>query len=226
MHASSCFVTLTYDDAHCPPTLQYSDFQGFLRRFRYRLGSVRYFCAGEYGGLTGRPHFHALLFGWSPSDLSPIGKDLGTSKVLQSLWDVGFSSVGSVTYESARYVASYACKSRSRAARLVDCDTGECGPRVPECAHMSLRPGLGATWYAKYWPEVHLARDAVVRPGGSALPAPRYYDKLCFRDHPSLFADKEYERWLRSQNLPEDGPSLQSREINAKARQALKVRAL
>ena len=77
------FATMTYDDVHVPftqhldvetglmiedlPTIVYKDFQDFKERYKKRLlrkynVQLRYFCCGEYGGKTFRPHFHALFF--------------------------------------------------------------------------------------------------------------------------------------------------------------------
>ena len=62
MHECNCFVTLTYEVA--PRSLQYEDFQKFLKRLRKNSGkAVRYFACGEYGEEGGRPHFHALPLG-------------------------------------------------------------------------------------------------------------------------------------------------------------------
>jgi len=176
MHEFSSFVTLTYDDAHWDMSLNYSDFQRFMYRLRREVGPTRFFCAGEYGAKTLRPHFHAILFGLALSDRLAIGDRLYRSPLLERLWPFGFSSVGDVTMQSAMYVAKYTCKVDSRLDRYerVDPRTGEVVQCVPEFARMSLRPGLGATWFAKYWREVYEARDGVVQYGGKVLPAPRF----------------------------------------------------
>ena len=58
---ASSFVTLTYADA--PVSLSKRDCQLFLKRLRKRCGSFRYYLAGEYGEESGRPHYHACIFG-------------------------------------------------------------------------------------------------------------------------------------------------------------------
>lgn len=90
MHPVSSFVTLTYDDAHYTPSLNYPDFQRFMYRVRQKFGATRFFCAGEYGSLNDRPHFHALLFGLGFTDLSLIGAKLYRSSTLESLWPFWF----------------------------------------------------------------------------------------------------------------------------------------
>jgi len=62
LHNENSFLTLTYDDNHDKLSLDYSDFQSFIRRVRKKFGKVRFFMCGEYGDLTRRAHFHALFF--------------------------------------------------------------------------------------------------------------------------------------------------------------------
>ena len=63
MHESNCFITLTYMDN--PVSLDYRDFQLFMKRLRSKSGKrVRFFMCGEYGENNSRPHFHAILFGY------------------------------------------------------------------------------------------------------------------------------------------------------------------
>ncbi len=74
-------MTLTYDDEHLPindyvdsdgvihgkPTLRKRDVQLFLKRLRknYKYDNhIKYFCCGEYGGKTFRPHYHLIIFGF------------------------------------------------------------------------------------------------------------------------------------------------------------------
>lgn len=64
------FVTLTYDDDHLPShgELRYKDVQNFFKRWRRDLDrkgiphNIRYICAGEYGKLHSRPHYHLVIF--------------------------------------------------------------------------------------------------------------------------------------------------------------------
>lgn len=228
LHASSAFVTLTYDDDHVSPHLRYPHFQQFLRAYRYRFGRIRYFVAGEYGALTNRPHFHALLFGARFSDGVPCRKDLYQSPTLDSLWGRGFASFGAVTYESAAYVAKYCVSTAAGPPRgLVDVSTGEVVPMARPFAHMSTNPGIGHGWYDKYWREVYQPRDGVVRVGGSEQPPPRYYDKL-FQATPlgaEWWEEIQFQRLTRGL-AAEAGPSLASRELCAWSNYNRKARAL
>lgn len=202
MHEASSFVTLTYDGA-IGPSINYLDFQKFMKRLRRRVGPARFFMSGEYGEMGLRPHFHALLFGVGFSDLSPCGKGLFRSAMLESLWRFGFSSVGDVTLESAAYVAGYAYKkisgemAHSHYSR-VDVRTGEIVECVPEFGRMSLKPGIGYSWFQKYWRDVFGARDGVVLPGGRVVPAPRYYSRLLESLDGERFEELEVVRYRQS----------------------------
>lgn len=233
MHGESSFVTLTYDDNHYSPGLKYVDFQRFMYRLRQRVGPTRFFCAGEYGEQTARPHFHCLLFGKWFADSRMVGDGLYASKDLESLWKHGFVTVGSVTYQSAAYVAGYCLKKVSgpRAEehyRQLDWRTGEVVSVPPEMAHMSLKPGIGATWFAKYWREVYGPRDGCVLPGGKVVSPPRYYDKLLEKLDYNLSDEKFFQRYQRAELFLADSTPerLAVREQCAKARLRMKENKL
>lgn len=103
----SAFVTLTYRDGEVPtsssglPCLCPGDVRWFMQRLRRVVGKVRYCVVGEYGGRTGRPHYHAVL--WAPP-----GVDLGAA--VRSAWDKGFVDVGEVSEASVAYTVSYILK--------------------------------------------------------------------------------------------------------------------
>jgi hypothetical protein len=217
-------VTLTYDEGHYAPSLNHSDFQRFMKRLRFAHGPTRFFMGGEYGSKLKRPHFHALLFGRSFSDRAAIGDRLFRSPSLEKLWPFGFSSVGDLTLQSALYVAKYSCKvvTGERADAhysRVDLRTGEVVQVAPEYGRMSLKPGIGAKWFEKYWREVYLARDGVCLPGGQVVPPPRYYDELLLKLDVDLAESKEFERYERAAKYLEDcSPSrLAAREACALA---------
>lgn len=226
MHSEpSSFVTLTYEGAH-DPSLNYRDFQRFMYRLRAKFGPTRFFMCGEYGDVAGRPHFHALLFGRTFGSRSLCGKDLYRSPDLEALWPSGFSSIGDVSYQSASYVASYCVKRLSasdprfsRRYSRVDVRTGEVVSVVPEFARMSLKPGIGASWFAKYWREVFLARDGICREG-KVMPAPRYYLKLCEEIDYDLVESLEHSRdKARALFADDNSPArLATREVCAIAR--------
>ncbi len=76
LHQRNAFITLTYNEQSIPYDhgLKKSDFQKFFKRLRKKhyWERLRYYMAGEYGTATngglGRPHFHAIVFGWDFPD--------------------------------------------------------------------------------------------------------------------------------------------------------------
>lgn len=189
-HDSSLFLTLTYADEFLPKEgLRYRDIQLFLKRVRKKF-PARFFVAGEYGGVTGRAHWHMILFGVPPfPDSVPLRKDLVQSAELDKLWGLGQVGIGQVTFQSASYVARYIMdKVTGELAKghyaQVDQETGEVvGERVPEFCRMSLKPGIGAGWFSRFGKEV-FPSDAVVINGKEYMP-PRYYEKLYKRSFSS-----------------------------------------
>lgn len=210
-HKANSFITLTYNDENLPfpPSLDYSHFQLFMKRLRWRLGfPVRFFMCGEYGDNFARPHFHACIFGTDFPDrvlwsrLSS-GHDLYRSVLLESLWPYGFSSVAELSFESAAYVARYSLKKvtgdlAEAHYSFTDVVTGEVYQRVPEFAHMSLKPGIGGPWFDKYRSD--LSGDYVVVNGRKCKP-PRYFDKLLKRVDPDAFSEvqtvREFDAYKR-----------------------------
>lgn len=238
MHENNSFVTLTYDDNHVPRdySLNYRDYQLFMKRARKVYGRVRFYMCGEYGETFGRPHYHACLFGLRPSDLkewrkSAAGFDLYRSAELETLWPYGSVEVGEVTFESAAYVARYCMtKVTGKAAEAhyeaVDGDTGEIYNKTPEFTRMSLKPGIGGTWYAKFGTDV-FPRDRVVVRGFESTP-PRYYKKILdsakgYESDLVDFSRSERAKMFVNDNSPK---RLRVRESVCKARVKMLKRSL
>ena len=193
-----------------------------MYRLRRSLGPTRFFMCGEYGDLNRRPHFHAILFGATFPDRDPCGAGIFRSKTLEKLWHLGFSSFGNVTYQSAAYVAGYALKKITGPAaethyQGIDWRSGELVSLKPEFGHMSLKPGIGYSWFQKHWQDVYLARDGVVLQGGKQVPAPSYYDTLLSRLDDDLYASKTLERYNNSSAYAADNTParLATRELAA-----------
>lgn len=206
MHRANAFITLTYSEEQLPAglTLVKKDFQDFIKRLRRRLepGRFRFFGCGEYGEEFSRPHYHACLFGVDfedrvPWKTSPSGELVYRSALLESVWPMGHSSCGSVTFESAAYVARYVMKkelgtSSGPRRQFLDVVTGEVCERDHEFALRSLKPGLGFSWLQKYWSDVYPHGRVVMN--GHECPAPRYYDKLFALRDPIEFAALQRRR--------------------------------
>lgn len=113
-HKSSIFLTLTYDSLSVPlvsgnPTLCKADVQKFFKSFRKAISPVRirYYLAGEYEDTTFRPHYHAIVFG--------IARSTRLVKLIRETWGRGNVYVGTCTFNSAQYAASYAVKKMTSA---------------------------------------------------------------------------------------------------------------
>lgn len=199
LYDRNCFITLTFNDESLvsrsnPISVDVRDFQLFMKRLRKRFGSgIRFFHCGEYGDLTQRPHYHACLFNFDFHDKvhwkTVNGFPLYISEILSELWSdpvtgksYGFSTIGSVTFESAAYVARYIMKKITGDNALYNyCnffeDTGEIVSfRRPEYVTMSRRPGIGKSWIDEYMKDVYVnGEDSVIMNGRKVRP-PKYYD--------------------------------------------------
>lgn len=243
LHEENCFITLTYDNDHCPSdrSLNYVDFQLFMKRFRkkFKDSTIRFYMAGEYGEKFERPHFHACIFGFNFPDRTiwkrtSSGSIIYRSKALEDLWTFGYSSVGDVTFESAAYVARYVMKkvNVSSATPLhmrdhyetTDFETGEIKERTPEFNKMSLRPGIGAGWIDKYKSDV-FPHDYIVLKG-KEVKVPRYYDKRFEKTNPFDFEAVQLVRYLEAKDRAQDNTDerLQVKETVVKAKTRLLTR--
>lgn len=207
-HDSSSFVTLTFAPEHEPEdfSLDVRHWQLFAKRLRKRCGPFRFFHAGEYGPSTLRPHYHACIFGldfsWDRVPLDQVeGHQLFESATLRELWPYGFHSVGSLTFDSAAYVAKYCTKKitgklAERAYTRIDRDTGECWSVRPEYATMSRRPGIGSRHFHKFKDEIY-QHDSVIFKGAEYAP-PRYFDKLLGEEAPEQLTKVQARRRKRA----------------------------
>lgn len=178
LNDDNCFITLTYDDVHLPSdgSLRKRDFQLFMKRFRQECGErIRYFHCGEYGEDFSRPHYHACIFGFDFKDKvfykkTNCGDNLFTSYQLERIWGKGFCPIGSLTFESAAYVARY-CTKKVNGPLAEEHYKG----LQPEYATMSRRPGIGKGWYDKFAKTDCWSGDFVLARGVKCKP-PRFYD--------------------------------------------------
>lgn len=246
LHEQNCFLTLTYDDEHLPEdrSLSKRHWQLFCKKLRKRGYKFRYFCAGEYGDETLRPHYHACIFGYDfhldREYLKHInGFPYYISPLLSDVWNFGFHSIGNLTFDSAAYVAKYVTKRvtgkkaiEDKTYERVDPTTGEVWEVLPEFSVMSRggRPskngekngGIGKKWFDKYREEVYASDDFVVSEGRIFRP-PRYYDQLLNREEPERYerlSAGRRERCFR-QDAGDRERNDRAREAHTRARMAL-----
>lgn len=226
MHEKNSFITLTYSDAHLKsPKLIYKDFQDFAKRVRDKQGyqpedRIGIFVTGEYGEKTKRPHWHALMFNYRPTDLvyrysNETNDPIYTSEVLDDLW--GFndkftrpSEIGDVTRESAGYVARYAAKKLIH-GKDQDHD-------YHPISKKSSKHAIGKKYLEKHWQDIFRYGINVLT-DGTKTSIPRYYEKWLKQHQPA-----EYERYvtqLKSERMLNAEKKLRTEEektseINAK----------
>lgn len=188
LHKFNYFLTLTYNDENLEKkckkvvgedfvyTLPKKEFQLFMKRLRKEFGNgIKFYHCGEYGEQNGRPHHHACIFNLNIPDLekwkTTEGGDLCTSDMLKRIWGNGYVVVGSVTFESACYVARYITKKITGAMAET-----HYGGIDPEYSTMSRRPGLGKKFYDLNQKKI-MFHDQIIMRGGLTMRPPKMYDK-------------------------------------------------
>lgn len=198
-YPSSSFVTFTYDDDHLPAdgSLHKDHMQKFFRDLRYDLkstnipltlpdGKIKYFVAGEYGDKNFRPHYHAIIFG-----LNPNNRD--TRDIIMSNWtncdwmslDLN-KAFGSVTRQSAEYVAGYIHTRYSGSyQKKMYQDNG----LVPPYSAKSI--GIGKEYALTHARQI-IERGYILSDSGKKLPVPQYYYDLLVRNPRKKDIDNEF----------------------------------
>lgn len=226
MHEDNCFITLTYDDEHLGNgSLNKEDFKNFMKRLReyyvpkcpyppntpereewlFKHG-IRYMHCAEYGEALGRPHHHACLFNFDFPDKkywrkTKDGHAVYVSETLSKLWKNGIHEIGTLTFESAAYVARYITKKVNGA--MADDHYGDL---LPEFCTQSLKPGIGFSWYEKYKDtDVH-AQDQVWMRGMHMKP-PKYYMDKYELTNPEEYAKVKEERKKQAKESPDNSRS-------------------
>lgn len=187
-HNDAVFVTLTYDNEHLPPhsSLSKRDAQLFIKRLRRKVQhKIRYILSGEYGDLTQRPHYHAVLFG--------LGYNLKTIALIQSVWHhCSYWSprcFGFAEQDSISYVCGYLLKKYGTIEDTHD----TLRPREPQFRLLSA--GLGKFWCDEN--SADLVRDGHVKLRGHALGLPRYYLNRLAPQLPNTLSDHPLRVLLR-----------------------------
>lgn len=220
-------------------SLSLDDHQRFMKRLRKEFGKdtglkIRFFMSGEYGEKSVRPHFHYILFGVKLDDLvfykvTDSGDKLYTSKRLSDVWNIGrdgkpremgFVTIGSVTTNSAGYIARYAIKKR----KMIDASFYEDFGLKPEFLCMSRRPGIGKRWFEEHKNEIYKYDSIVLKDykGVKSVKPPKYYDALLASENmDQLDKIKEHRKWLalHSDQLEEHLNPWRDKEVYAQAKE-------
>ena len=227
-------------------SLDHSHIQKFLKRLRHKFPQkIKYFVVGEYGNVcehgidlelvgcplcnVGRPHYHAILFNCSFSDLVSYGSDHGelryTSPLLESTWKYGFVDVDEANFDSAAYCSRYALKKVTGAMAddhyMRISEDGVCSWIKPEYARMSRNPGIGKDWFEVFHGDC-FPSDTCPRPGDSPVYGmPRYYEEIFKCMDPLTMEDIKEKRkiWMR-EHKDEFTPERLMDKYKVKKRQA------
>lgn len=237
-------ATLLNDDCLTPKIYMRGPKKGLRKIGTFTGTKIKYYMCGEYGDESNRPHYHAIIFNWNPDDWvylfdSPGGEPVYTSPTLESIWGLGFVTIGTVTFESAAYVARYVLKKINgplaekidektglKHYERINSFTGEISEVIPEYNDMSRRPGIGINWISNYTRDVYPKDYTTVR--GVKQRPPRYYDNYLMDIDPEMYDDIKAARELSmSENFAENTElRLKQREKVAEAQNKQLVRSL
>lgn len=169
---NAIFATLTYANEHCPitkngfATLRKSDVQKFFKRLRFNTQNIdiKYYVVGEYGTTTRRPHYHAIIFN-------------ATETQITMAWGLGGTHYGKLTTNSIAYTCKYMAKQNVHRKQHGRDD------RLPEFSLSSQ--GLGKNYIDKRgnWHKDDLNRNYAVIPGNIKVPLPRYFKEKIYDEH-------------------------------------------
>lgn len=216
LHESSYFVTFTYNDTYLPintyvdengeirysMTLNKKDFQNTMKRIRKNYNydnKLRFFMAGEYGNISARPHYHALIFGLKLDDLqlykkTAQGFNLYTSEFLEKCWQhKGYVIVAEVTWETCAYTARYILKKqKGEAAKIYE----QLNIKA-EFTLMSRKPGIAREFYEINKDQLNKYNEVYVSTnnGGKKIGRVKYFDKLLEVEYP--IDTKKYKDQLK-----------------------------
>lgn len=185
-------------------TLDKRDAQLWLKRLRKEFSDykLRFYLAGEYGDKNKRAHLHCIIFGIDINDIgdcvvdgrSELGDQYYRSLRIWKTWKKGRVCIADVNWKTCAYVARY-CTKKLNGDYAIDYAYRNC---IPEFAHMSRKPGLGAQYLYDHPDALDFVNINLSTPdGGLKINIPKYYvDRLNFvgsEDNP-LYDPEKYAR--------------------------------
>ncbi|QXP08231.1 MAG: replication initiator protein [Arizlama microvirus] len=226
-HASNSFLTMTYRDEDLPKygSLDYRHLETFWKRLRKQVGELRYYAVGEYGDKSMRPHYHACVFGHDFTENSIIYREephrLWINLQLTKCWGLGDVKVGALTFETARYTASYVTKklrSKQRYVRI-DEEEGELIAVAQPQARMSRN--LGRKWWEQ-WGHQLQDHDYVVINGTEQKP-PKAYDRWLLEKDEKKSIDIKTKRQEKAKPQSKTQTHARARNAHARAERKSKI---
>lgn len=176
---NSHFITLTYGTENLKftengrPTLAKRDVQLFIKRLRKLqspgMPKLKYYCAGEYGSKTFRPHYHIIIFNCCITTIQPA-------------WSLGDIHYGQTSPASIAYSLKYISKPRK----------SKTDDRANEFQLNSK--GLGANYLTPAmikWHKSNLIKKMYCTfPDNIKISMPRYYkDKIYTREERTIISN-------------------------------------
>ena len=193
----ACFTTLTYSQENLPSRgLRKKDLQNFFKRLRKRVTPLRYFACGEYGDLTKRSHYHAIIFGLAKHE---------ADKIIPEVWRLGNVENGHAEEDSIRYVAGYIDK------KWMDGDQKHTEYMGKPPPFQIQSQGIGKEYWLEHYGEL---LDEGIKFRGKNQAIPRYYIELLKTHDPvahAYYLEQSEERQTVSEaeetlrDLPETG---------------------
>lgn len=243
--STNFFLTLTYDDANLPRGVEIVNkdtgeikvvdgclvkkhIQDFIKRLRfhfqdkYHHTGIRVFYCGEYGGQTGRCHFHCILFNCPiPQDNLKIFKVtkenniIWTCDEIEKLWNKGFISLAEVNWDTCAYTARYCLKKvRGKISQDYYFEQG----KTPEFTGMSLRPAIGSNFFDQHFQEIYENDEMIIKGHKEKIQPikpPKYYDKkfqAMFPDRYDALVVKRKQTMCNKNKLKLNNTTLTERE--------------
>lgn len=209
-HEHSYWITLTYDEKHLPIYKYFTDGKGnyfendgtwtgslepedvtrflnTLRKYYERKGitGIKYYYAGEYGSVNGRPHYHMLLWG-APLDLEQFhdfhiddrNKLHWKSKEIENWWGKGIVDITEIEWSNAAYTARYTMKKLTDMSQS-DTFYAEQG-KLKEFVRMSRRPGIGMKYFNEHMKDIYKNDEIImktVKGNTGSIKPPTAWDK-------------------------------------------------
>lgn len=215
-----------YKDSLAPDSpvagLSYKDYKKLVPK--EKRTRIRFFHCGEYGAKKGRPHYHAVIFGYDfPDKLRDASIDSSEqfkSEMLSDVWGKGRCTVGKLNVHSASYIARYITKKQygrrnDHHYEIIDLETSEIVELRREYVTMSRNPGIARRWFDQFKKDVYPNDFVVVN--GRKYPPPKIYDYYLELEDPEEISTIKAERQQRAAARAKD---------NTPARLAVKERLL
>lgn len=179
-----CFITLTYNDEHIQVTARKREttkdaggtlvpehLTNFWKRLRKELKGrkIKYIACGEYGETDWRPHYHAIIYGLTPTEAQALD--------FTQIWGHGFTYIDNKPFINSKaiaYTVGYVNK------KMHDGNMWshyEGNGRVPPFQRQSQ--GIGLEWSRKNPDWYHNLQTGYQ---GKECAIPRYYIKKVFQE--------------------------------------------